>query len=93
MDRRWTVQDSAELYHIPAWGSPYFSVNAKGHLMVHPRGTLDGGIDFKDLVDDITKRGIGPPLLVRFNDILDSRVGDLSNAFYNSIKEYGYKGL
>ena len=32
LDRRWTVQDSAELYHIPAWGSPYFGVNEKGNL-------------------------------------------------------------
>ena len=32
LERRWTVQDSAELYHIPAWGSPYFGVNAKGQI-------------------------------------------------------------
>jgi arginine decarboxylase len=91
LDRRWTVQDSAELYHINAWGSPYFGANEKGHITVHPKG--DGrAIDLKDLVDDLTKRGIGAPMLLRFNDILDSRVGDLNGAFNTSIREYGYKG-
>jgi arginine decarboxylase len=96
LDRRWGVQDSAELYHINAWGSPYFGVNAKGHITVRPRGTVenDGGgeIDLKELVDDLTKRGIGAPILLRFNDILESRVADLAGAFNTSIREYGYKG-
>ena len=95
LDRRWTVQDSAELYHIPAWGSPYFGVNEKGNLTVRPTSGLergDGEIDMKDLVDDLCKRGIGAPILIRFNDILESRVADLSNAFNTSIREYGYKG-
>ncbi len=92
LDRRWTVQDSAELYHIPAWGSPYFAVNAKGNLTVTPKGEGGGEIDLKELVDDLCKRGIGAPILVRFNDILESRVADLAGAFNTSIKEYGYQG-
>ncbi|HEY4223577.1 MAG TPA: biosynthetic arginine decarboxylase, partial [Myxococcota bacterium] len=96
MDRRWAVQDSAELYHIPAWGSPYFGVNERGNLTVMPRGRVgdagEGQIDLKELVDDLTKRGISAPILVRFNDILESRVADLSTAFYTSIAEYGYQG-
>jgi arginine decarboxylase len=91
LDRRWTVQDSSELYHINAWGSPYFGANEKGHITVHPRGD-SSEIDLKDLVDDLTKRGIAAPMLLRFNDILDSRVGDLNGAFNTSIREYGYKG-
>lgn len=94
LDRRWTVQDSAELYHINAWGSPYFGVNAKGNLTVTPRGRTGTGeeIDLKDLVDDLCKRGIGAPILLRFNDILEARIADLAGAFNTSIREYGYKG-
>ncbi len=89
------MQDSAELYHIPAWGSPYFGVNERGHLTVRPRGEPNGGgdeIDLKDLVDDLCKRGINAPILLRFNDILESRVADLTGAFNARIQEYGYQG-
>ena len=96
MDRRWTVQDSAELYHIQAWGAPYFSVNTRGSLAVRPRGRAgdagEGEIDLKELVDDLLKRGITPPVLLRFNEILDSCVADLAGCFDTSIREYGYQG-
>lgn len=96
LERRWTVQDSAELYHTQAWGAPYFGVNARGHVTVMPRGKAgpdgEGEIDLKDLVDDLCRRGIGAPILLRFNDILESRVEDLASAFATSIREYGYKG-
>lgn len=96
IERRWTVQDSAETYHIPSWGSPYFAVNPRGNLTVTPQGKTgpegEGTIDLKDLVDDLLKRGITPPVLLRFNEILDSRVIDLAGCFENAIKEYGYKG-
>jgi arginine decarboxylase len=96
IERRWGVQDSAEHYLINAWGSPYFSVGANGNLNVCPRGkagaTGGGIIDLKALVDDLLKRGITPPVLLRFNEILDSRVLDLAGCFESAIKEYGYKG-
>jgi arginine decarboxylase len=96
IERRWGVQDSAEHYLINAWGAPYFSVGANGNLMVCPRGKpgANGGgvIDLKALVDDLLKRGINPPVLLRFNEILDSRVLDLAGCFEHAIKEYGYKG-
>lgn len=34
----WTPEDSAELYNIPGWGTPYFDVNSKGQLVVKPHG-------------------------------------------------------
>lgn len=96
LERRWSVQDSVELYHTRSWGAPYFGVNARGNLTVMPRGKTgpdgEGEIDLKELVDDLCRRGIGAPILLRFNDILEAQVGDLSNAFVTSIREYGYKG-
>ena len=32
----WTVEDSAELYQVNAWGKGYFCVNPAGHLVVRP---------------------------------------------------------
>ncbi len=98
-ERRWTTQDSAEHYLIDAWGAPYFSVAPNGNLTVSPRGRSagtdaagTGTVDLKALVDDLLKRGISLPVLLRFNEILDHRVVDLASCFEQSIKEYGYKG-
>lgn len=92
MDRKWTLQDSTDLYLIEKWGTPYFAVNKKGHLVYQPDGPGRGEIDFKDLVDDLCRRGIQAPMLIRFNDILKSRIQDINTAFARSISDYGYKG-
>ncbi len=34
--RAWTVHDASELYEVARWGNGYFSVNAAGHVQVHP---------------------------------------------------------
>ena len=34
----WSAADSAALYGIDRWGYPYFSVNARGHISVQPKG-------------------------------------------------------
>src|SRR5438128_597296 len=72
MDRKWTLADSVDLYLIDKWGSPYFSVNKRGNLAYQPNGPGKGEIDFKELVDDLCRRGIQAPMLLRFNDILRS---------------------
>lgn len=92
MERKWTLQDSTDLYLIEKWGAPYFTVNARGHLAYQPDGPDKGEIDFKDLVDDLCRRGIQAPMLIRFNDVLRSRIEILNKCFTHAISEYGYKG-
>lgn len=92
LPRKWTIADSAETYGIKAWSNGYFSINDLGHVVGHPRGAEAGSIDLKELVDEVVRRGIGLPLLIRFSDILRSRVVDLHEAFRRAITEYGYKG-
>ena len=89
---RWSVQESVELYQVKAWGAPYFRVNENGHVMCTPRGKAAGGVDMKQLVDDLARRGINTPILVRFNDLLKARIEDIANAFSTSIEEYQYTG-
>jgi hypothetical protein len=38
----WTHQDAAELYRVEGWGSPYFSINARGNVAIRPKGSEDG---------------------------------------------------
>ncbi len=92
LPRKWTIADSAETYGIRAWSNGYFSINDLGHVVGHPRGAEAGSIDLKELVDEVVRRGIGLPLLIRFSDILRSRVVDLHEAFRRAMTEYGYKG-
>jgi arginine decarboxylase len=89
---RWTTIDAAELYDVASWGKGYFSVGDNGHLWVHPTKDLSRRIDLKELVEKLELRGISLPILVRFADILKHRLGELHQAFKNSMNEHGYKG-
>jgi arginine decarboxylase len=90
--RKWTIADSAEIYGVKSWGNNYFSVNESGNVQSHPAGADNGKIDLKELVDEVARRGIGLPLLIRFSDVLKSRIVELNEAFRRAIAEYGYKG-
>jgi arginine decarboxylase len=91
--KRWSIGDSAELYSTRNWGLGYFGVNNGGHLVVNPAGDGKGSIDLKELVDELVQRGISAPLLIRFNDLLRSRVENLNDCFRRAIADYGYKGI
>lgn len=90
--RRWTVADASELYEIAAWGKGYFSVNALGHVCVHPTKDPCRAIDLQQLVDRLVARGIQTPVLIRFGDILKHRLGEIHDAFQQAIREHDYKG-
>jgi arginine decarboxylase len=89
---RWTLADALETYGIRNWGNPYFGINDKGHVCVHPDGPQAASMDLKDLVDEVRRRGIGLPLLIRFADVLRHRVRHLNEAFKKAITEHNYKG-
>jgi arginine decarboxylase len=89
--QRWTLADAVESYAIRSWGKPYFGINEKGHICVFADGQEGQSIDLKELVDEVRRRGIGLPLLIRFSDILRHRVVHLNEAFRRAITEHGYK--
>jgi arginine decarboxylase len=88
----WTVGDSRDLYGVPSWGAPFFDVNAKGRVEVRPGQNDDTRIDLLELVRDLEHRGLRTPLLIRFSDILASRLSQLAGAFDDAIRRYGYGG-
>ena len=88
----WTIADSLETYSIRQWGADYFGINDKGHVCVHPGGEGTPCFDLKELVDEVRRRGIGLPLLIRFTDVLCNRVIHLNEVFRKAIEEFGYKG-
>jgi len=92
MKSNWTVQDSLDHYLISRWGQPFFSINSHGHLECRPKRGILGSIDLKELIDDLKRRGIKTPVLIRFNDILAAQVESLASCFQKSIDEYNYHG-
>jgi len=89
---RWSIAEAGELYDVSRWGKGYFSVGKNGHLWVHPDKEPARGIDLKELVDNLQLRGISLPILLRFGEILQHRLGEMHQAFQTSITEQGYKG-
>ncbi|MEG1563744.1 MAG: biosynthetic arginine decarboxylase [Bacteroides sp.] len=88
--RKWRIEDSEELYNINGWGTSYFGINDKGHVVVTPR--KDGvGVDLKELVDELQLRDVAAPMLLRFPDILDNRIEKTACCFKQASEEYGYK--
>ena len=88
----WKLGDAFETYGVKNWGKGYFGINKAGHVTVHPDKDPERSIDLKELVDSIRARGIQPPLLLRFTDILKHRIGELAGAFRKAMDEYGYAG-
>ncbi|MDN5292218.1 MAG: arginine decarboxylase [Anaerophaga sp.] len=89
--RKWRIEDSEELYNINGWGINYFSVNEKGNVVVTPRGK-GVEVDLRELVDELTLRDVEAPMLIRFPDILDSRIETIQSCFQRAGEEYEYKG-
>jgi arginine decarboxylase len=90
--RSWTIKDSASLYNVAGWSAGYFGINDTGHIEVTPTGPDGARLDLYELIQDLQRRGLGMPLLMRFSDILKSRVQTLVGCFESAIRDYGYKG-
>jgi arginine decarboxylase len=77
---------------MSGWGQAYFRINETGHVTVHPDGNPKRGLDLFQLALDLNAQGVGLPLLLRFSDILRSRIQALATQFESAIKEFGYDG-
>jgi arginine decarboxylase len=88
----WNSRRSAELYCIDAWSSGYFSITPDGYVAVK-LGNKGGDVEVKlwDILQGLDERGMRLPLLLRFSDLLGSRIALLNETFQNTIAEYGYK--
>jgi len=87
---RWSVNESARIYNIDNWGAELFSINKKGNICVHPSPNSKHSIDLRALVDDLIKRKIKPPILLRFMNILEGRIASINRVFRNAIQENNY---
>jgi arginine decarboxylase len=86
------IEQTVETYGIENWGAGYFGVSRKGNLVVHPAENDSRAADLKEIIDDLRRRGISTPVLLRFPQLIASQVRKLQRAFSKSIREYEYQG-
>jgi len=92
-DEHWTIESARTLYNIEGWGIGYFDINEKGHVVVRPDSENPAReLDLFELANDLEAQGVGLPLLLRFSDILCSRIESLTERFSRAITEYEYTG-
>ena len=89
--KKWTIEDSNELYNMSGWGTSYFGINEKGDVYVTPCKD-DTQIDLHDVMDELSLRDITAPVLLRFPDILDNRIEKTWSCFKKASDEYGFTG-
>ena len=90
----WSIERSRELYALHEWGEGFFDINEAGHVAVRPLRDDAAGpaIDLLELTRDLQRRELRTPLLVRFSDVLASRIDELASAFDTAIDDYEYEG-
>ena len=88
----WTAKQSSNLYRVPDWGVGFFSVSEAGNLLVHPRLANGASIDLPKLTNELERRGLRRPILIRFSDILATRIETLARSFEEAIEEHQYGG-
>ena len=89
----WTIESARALYNIEGWGAGFFDINEKGHVIVRPdKEHFDHVVDLFDIANDLEEQGVALPVLLRFSDILRSRINSLTNHFEQAREEFAYTG-
>jgi arginine decarboxylase len=92
MKTDWDVESAIATYNVDGWGSGYFTINQNGNVEVRPLQEKGGSIDILEVVNEARSRGLGFPLVIRFQDLLRHRVESVNRAFQAAINEFGYRG-
>lgn len=89
----WSSADALKVYNLPYWGGGFFHLNDKGQVVVAPdKSRPEHHINLVEIIEQLREQGYATPVLLRFPDIIKSRVDALFNAFQQAIDNYGYKG-
>jgi arginine decarboxylase len=89
----WSIEKAKALYNIEGWGVGYFDVSEGGRVIGPPRSRSPRSIARPLRSRERSRRaGVPLPVLLRFSDILRSRIESLSGRFESAIREFEYVG-
>jgi arginine decarboxylase len=89
----WSIDSARALYNVEGWGAGFFDINEEGHVIVRPdKDRPDHVVDLFDITNDLEEQGIALPVLLRFSDILRSRIEALTTRFEQAREEFAYTG-
>src|SRR5260370_9081161 len=91
MKTEWDLESAIATYNVDGWGGGYFTINQNGNVIAKPLQESGGNIDILEVVNEARSRGLGFPLVIRFQDLLRHRVQSVNRAFQSAIAEFGYK--
>lgn len=92
-DKLWSAEKSSELYGVESWGHGFFGVNKAGHVTVNLADEeAKAEVSLFEVIEGLKDRGTHLPVLLRFRDILHSRIAELNDSFRNAIKDAKYRG-
>jgi len=85
------MASSSKTYGIENWGAGYVKVNRRGHVEVDVNCGLGPTVDIFNVVQELVGKGIQPPLILRFPQIITHRLDMLHECFRKAIEEWGYE--
>ncbi|MCX8496214.1 MAG: biosynthetic arginine decarboxylase [Akkermansiaceae bacterium] len=89
----WTTEKSADLYGVKTWGHNFFGINKSGHVTVRLEDDeAQAEVSLFDVIDGLRDRGTHLPVLLRFRDLLHSRIAEINESFHKAIVESKYRG-
>ncbi|MGL4399243.1 MAG: biosynthetic arginine decarboxylase [Luteolibacter sp.] len=92
-ENAWSTDKSAELYGVDTWGHGFFGVNKNGHVTVRLEDDeAQAEVSLFEVIDGLRDRGTHLPVLLRFRDLLHSRITEINESFRKAIKETKYRG-
>ncbi|MEX1197632.1 MAG: biosynthetic arginine decarboxylase [Pseudohongiellaceae bacterium] len=89
---QWKASDARALYAMDSWSDGFFSVNERGHVCVRPVEGEDTELDVMEVIAAARAEGTALPALIRFQDVIRSRVHRLNRKFREAVEEAGYEG-
>jgi arginine decarboxylase len=89
----WSIDDAKGLYNVDGWGAGFIDINQSGNVVVRPDPERpETTLDLHDLAMDLEEQGVALPMLLRFSDILQARIEQLTARFESAIREFEFTG-
>ncbi len=88
----WSAEQSSKLYGVRDWGADYFDISAEGNAVVSVKfGEKTVEVPLIDIVNGMKERGLDMPAVLRIENLLDTRIREINEAFGRAIEEAGYQ--